>query len=114
VADHAIYRDHAEYRCVGRVPRSPAPSQHLQTQCWAMETARPVTQPPQRLSTVALAALCDILDCTSNDLISIEIVSEFRWVQGVLNIPLARSCGISDGSSQTGWYGFATTGSMAP
>jgi DNA-binding Xre family transcriptional regulator len=33
---------------------------------------RLVTQPPQRLSMDTLAALCDILDCTPNDLIEIE------------------------------------------
>jgi DNA-binding Xre family transcriptional regulator len=32
---------------------------------------RLVTTPPQRLSTDTLAALCDILDCTPNDLISV-------------------------------------------
>ena len=37
---------------------------------------RLVTQPPQRLSMDTLAALCDILDCTPNDLISIEVVNE--------------------------------------
>jgi DNA-binding Xre family transcriptional regulator len=37
---------------------------------------RLVTQPPQRLSMDALAALCDILCCTPNDLISIEVVNE--------------------------------------
>lgn len=36
---------------------------------------RLVTQPPQRLSMDALAALCDILDCTPNDLIEIEVVN---------------------------------------
>jgi DNA-binding Xre family transcriptional regulator len=35
---------------------------------------RLVTQPPQRLSMDTLAALCDILDCTPNDLIEIEPV----------------------------------------
>ena len=37
---------------------------------------RLVTQPPQRLSTDTLAALCDILGCSPNDLIEIEVVSE--------------------------------------
>jgi DNA-binding Xre family transcriptional regulator len=37
---------------------------------------RLVTQPPQRLSMDAFAALCDILNCTPNDLISIEVVNE--------------------------------------
>src|SRR5215813_7569924 len=37
---------------------------------------RLVTQPPQRLSMDALAALCDILDCTPNDLISIRVMHE--------------------------------------
>ncbi len=32
---------------------------------------RLVTAPPQRLSTDTLAALCDILDCTPDDLISV-------------------------------------------
>jgi DNA-binding Xre family transcriptional regulator len=32
---------------------------------------RLVTQPPQRLSMDTLAALCDILDCSPNDLIEI-------------------------------------------
>jgi DNA-binding Xre family transcriptional regulator len=34
---------------------------------------RLVTQPPQRLSMDTLAALCDILECTPNDLIEIEV-----------------------------------------
>ena len=37
---------------------------------------RLVTQPPQRLSVETLAALCDILGCTPNDLIEVEVVSE--------------------------------------
>jgi DNA-binding Xre family transcriptional regulator len=36
---------------------------------------RLVTQPPQRLSMDTLAALCDILDCTPNDLIEVETVN---------------------------------------
>jgi DNA-binding Xre family transcriptional regulator len=36
---------------------------------------RLVTQVPQRLSTDALAALCDILECTPNDLIEVEVVN---------------------------------------
>lgn len=36
---------------------------------------RLVTQPPQRLSMDVLVALCDILDCTPNDLIEPEIVN---------------------------------------
>lgn len=35
---------------------------------------RLVTQPPQRLSMDSLAALCDILDCTPNDLIEIDTI----------------------------------------
>jgi DNA-binding Xre family transcriptional regulator len=37
---------------------------------------RLVTQPPQRLSVDALAALCDILGCSPNDLIEVEVISE--------------------------------------
>jgi DNA-binding Xre family transcriptional regulator len=36
---------------------------------------RLVTQPPQRLSMDTLGALCDILGCTPNDLIEIEVVN---------------------------------------
>jgi DNA-binding Xre family transcriptional regulator len=36
---------------------------------------RLVTQPPQRLSMDTLAALCDILSCTPNDLIKPEVVT---------------------------------------
>jgi DNA-binding Xre family transcriptional regulator len=37
---------------------------------------RLVTTKPQRLSTDVLAALCDILACTPNDLISVVVVDE--------------------------------------
>jgi DNA-binding Xre family transcriptional regulator len=37
---------------------------------------RLVTQPPQRLSMDTLAAVCDILGCSPNDLIEIEAVNE--------------------------------------
>jgi DNA-binding Xre family transcriptional regulator len=37
---------------------------------------RLVTHPPQRLSMDTLVALCDILDCTPNDLIKIEIINQ--------------------------------------
>lgn len=36
---------------------------------------RLVTQDPQRLSMDTLAALCDILDCTPNDLIEVSVVN---------------------------------------
>jgi DNA-binding Xre family transcriptional regulator len=36
---------------------------------------RLVTRPPQRLSMDILVALCDILDCTPNDLIKPEVVN---------------------------------------
>jgi len=49
---------------------------------------RLVTQPPQRLSMDTLAALCDILDCTPNDLIEIETVNaEVRKTAGERNGP---------------------------
>jgi DNA-binding Xre family transcriptional regulator len=37
---------------------------------------RLVTSTPQRLSLGVLAALCDILDCTPNDLISVAVVNQ--------------------------------------
>jgi DNA-binding Xre family transcriptional regulator len=36
---------------------------------------RLVTQPPQRMSMDTLVALCDILHCTPNDLITLEVVN---------------------------------------
>ena len=36
---------------------------------------RLVTQPPQRLSMDTLVALCDILGCTPNDLIEVEVTN---------------------------------------
>lgn len=35
---------------------------------------RVVTKPPQRINMDLLAALCDILDCTPNDLIEMRVV----------------------------------------
>ena len=37
---------------------------------------RLVSQPPQRLSMDVLAALCDILGCSPNDLIEVEVAGE--------------------------------------
>jgi DNA-binding Xre family transcriptional regulator len=37
---------------------------------------RLVTQPPQRMSMDTLVALCDILQCTPNDLIEPKVVNE--------------------------------------
>jgi DNA-binding Xre family transcriptional regulator len=37
---------------------------------------RLVTQPPQRLSMDTLVALCDILECTPNDLIEPQVVNQ--------------------------------------
>jgi DNA-binding Xre family transcriptional regulator len=37
---------------------------------------RLVTQPPQRLSMDVLAALCDILECSPNDLIEVEAINQ--------------------------------------
>jgi DNA-binding Xre family transcriptional regulator len=47
---------------------------------------RLVTQPPQRLSMDTLAALCDILQCTPNDLIEVEVAyTEVRKAAGNIN-----------------------------
>lgn len=37
---------------------------------------RLVTQPPQRMSMDTLAALCDILGCTPNDLVEVQVVNQ--------------------------------------
>jgi DNA-binding Xre family transcriptional regulator len=49
---------------------------------------RLVTQSPQRLSMDTLAALCDILGCTPNDLIGVETVNaEVRRTAGDASDP---------------------------
>ena len=52
---------------------------------------RLVTQPPQRLSMDTLAALCDILECTPNDLIEIQTV----------NVEVRKTAGESPGPAPT-------------
>ena len=49
---------------------------------------RLVTQPPSRLSMDTLAALCDVLGCTPNDLIEVEVVNtEVRKTAGEASGP---------------------------
>ncbi|MEV4416188.1 helix-turn-helix transcriptional regulator [Catellatospora sp. NPDC049609] len=49
---------------------------------------RLVTQPPQRLSMDTLAALCDILGCTPNDLIEVQRVpAAHRQTAGEAHLP---------------------------
>lgn len=61
------------------VPRLAERGIHLSRE----QVFRLVTQPPQRLSMDTLAALCDILGCTPNDLIEVEAVStEVRRTAG--------------------------------
>lgn len=50
---------------------------------------RLVTQPPQRLSLDTLAALCDILGCSPNDLIEVQVVNQqVRKAAGEVVVPL--------------------------
>jgi DNA-binding Xre family transcriptional regulator len=53
---------------------------------------RLVTAPPQRLSMDVFAALCDILDCTANDLIEIKVASNTsqRKAAGTRTAPAVR------------------------
>lgn len=53
---------------------------------------RLVTQPPQRLSMDVLAAVCDALSCTPNDLIEVRVVNEQsrRVVDGAVGRPAVR------------------------
>jgi DNA-binding Xre family transcriptional regulator len=53
------------------VPRLAERGVHLSRE----QIYRLVTQPPQRLSMDVLAALCDILSCTPNDLIEVTAVN---------------------------------------
>jgi len=59
---------------------------------------RLVTTPPQRLSMDVLAALCDILDCTPNDLITVTVVgakvaksASGQQQSGTPSIPVTRT-----------------------
>jgi DNA-binding Xre family transcriptional regulator len=60
------------YATTDLVPRLAERGIHLSRE----QVYRLVTSVPQRLSTDTLAALCDILDCTPNDLIRVVTVSE--------------------------------------
>ncbi len=53
---------------------------------------RLVTQPPQRLSMDVLAAVCDALSCTPNDLIEVRVVNEQsrRVADGAVGRPAVR------------------------
>ena len=51
-----------------------------------------VTQPPQRLSMDVLAALCDILECSPNDLIEVVAAKQsMKKVAGTSSSPPPRS-----------------------
>lgn len=53
---------------------------------------RLVTQPPQRLSMDTLAALCDILGCTPNDLIEVQAVNaQVRKAAGDTGVPVPQA-----------------------
>jgi DNA-binding Xre family transcriptional regulator len=84
-------RERLEERCIHSssdlVPKLAERGIHLSR----MQVYRLVTQDPQRITLDILAALCDILDCTPNDLISVKVANkqqrkavgdEIRPVQG--------------------------------
>jgi DNA-binding Xre family transcriptional regulator len=71
-----LLRDRLEEHCIHSsselMPLLAERGVHLgRTQCFRL-----VTQDPQRISTDLLAALCDILSCTPNDLIKIVAVNK--------------------------------------
>ncbi len=59
------------FQTTGLVPLLAERGVHLSRE----QVYRLVTQPPQRLSMDTLVALCDILDCTPNDLIAVEVAN---------------------------------------
>ena len=63
------------FQTSGLVPRLAERGIHLSRE----QVYRLVTQPPQRLSMDTLAALCDILDVTPNDLI--EVTAQARQIR---------------------------------
>jgi DNA-binding Xre family transcriptional regulator len=64
-----LMADHGLFQTSELVPLLAERGIHLSRE----QVYRLVTQPPQRLSMDTLAALCDILDCTPNDLIEITV-----------------------------------------
>jgi DNA-binding Xre family transcriptional regulator len=66
-----LMADRGMFQTTDLVPKLAERGIHLSRE----QVFRLVTQVPQRLSTDALAALCDILDCTPNDLIEVEVVN---------------------------------------
>jgi DNA-binding Xre family transcriptional regulator len=74
-----IMADRGMFQTTDLVPELAERGIHLSRE----QVFRLVTQTPQRLSTDALAALCDILACTPNDLIEVEVVNaEVRKTAG--------------------------------
>ena len=74
-----LMADRGMFQTTDLVPKLADRGIHLSRE----QVFRLVTQTPQRLSTDALAALCDILQCTPNDLIEVEVVNaEVRKTAG--------------------------------
>lgn len=69
-----LMADHDMYSTNDLVPLLAERGVHLSRE----QVYRLVTQAPQRLSMDTLAALCDILQCTPNDLIEVEVVHAQR------------------------------------
>lgn len=66
-----LMADHEMYQTTELGPLLAERGIHLSRE----QVYRLVTAPPQRLSMDTLAALCDILGCTPNDLIEIDVVN---------------------------------------
>ena len=66
-----LMADRGMFQTTDLVPQLAERGIHLSRE----QVFRLVTQTPQRLSMDALAALCDILQCTPNDLIEVEVVN---------------------------------------
>jgi DNA-binding Xre family transcriptional regulator len=66
-----LMADRGMFQTTDLVPQLAERGIHLSRE----QVFRLVTQTPQRLSMDALAALCDILQCTPNDLIEVEAVN---------------------------------------
>ncbi|MFJ2793960.1 helix-turn-helix domain-containing protein [Streptomyces sp. NPDC087290] len=66
-----LMADHDMFQTTDLVPLLAERGVHLSRE----QVFRLVTQPPQRLSMDTLAALCDILQCTPNDLIEVKEVN---------------------------------------
>jgi DNA-binding Xre family transcriptional regulator len=84
-----LMADRGMFQTTDLVPKLADGGIHLSRE----QVFRLVTQVPQRLLTDALAVLCDVLECTPNDLIEVEVE--------VVNAEVRKTAGEPGGQART-------------